>query len=124
MRHAFILLAMSCVLHTGCGSMPRSTGRGLTHAVFFSLSEPGDASELVADCSSLAVLPGVTWCTAGTPVDIGRPNVDANYEVGLVIAFRSVADYQEYLNHPAHTRLVDKWRPRWKSVFIRDFGGS
>jgi hypothetical protein len=114
-----LLFAMLAGCQTGPRSMPDPS---VHHVVCFSLKDPGEASALMADCVTLRGIPGVDSCHAGTPRDFGRNNVDANYDVGLYVALRSDAAYREYLRHPIHDRLVEKWRPRWNSINIRDFG--
>ena len=108
-----LLFAMLAGCQTGPRSMPDPS---VHHVVCFSLKDPGEASALVADCVTLRGIPGVDSCHAGTPRDFGRNNVDANYDVGLYVALRSDAAYREYLRHPIHDRLVEKWRPRVEGV--------
>ncbi len=106
----------------GCAAPSQRSPAAIHHAVFFVLNDSSDALELVSDCRVLGNIPGVVEWTAGIPVDTGRSNVDRAYDVGLHVVFRSAADYQVYVNHPIHAGLVNKWRPRWKSTLIRDFG--
>ena len=114
------LIAFTALLLAGCVSAPNSTS--IHHAVFFTLNDPKDAAELTADCGQLRRIPGADGVAVGKPVPTGRATVDSAYDVGLYVKFGSAAAYQAYLDHPIHTQLVSKWKPRWKSIQIRDFG--
>jgi len=116
-------LAVAALLG-GCTSRANQIPANIHHAVFISLHDPSEAASLTAESRELGNIPGVAAWAVGKPVDIGRANIDTSYDVGLYVAFRSVEDYRVYLSHPIHDRLVTKWRPRWKSILIRDFGGS
>lgn len=124
MKPTAMLLALNLFLLGGCAGRTNQVPGNVHHAVFISLHNPAEAAALIADSRDLGNIPGVTAWAVGKPVDIGRANIDASYDVGLYVAFRSVEDYRVYLSHPIHDHLVTKWRPRWKSVLIRDFGGS
>jgi len=108
----------------GCANHANQVPATVHHAVFISLHEPGEAATLISESRDLGNIPGVAAWAVGKPVDIGRANIDASYHVGLYVAFRTVEDYRVYLSHPIHEALVTKWRPRWKDILIRDFGGS
>lgn len=114
----WVIAAALCIQATGCISRPSPR---LHHAVFITLTDASQAPELIADCQRLSTIPGVQSCAAGAPFDIGRSAVDGQYDVGLYIGLASASNYQAYLDHPVHTALVTKWKPRWKSVLIRDF---
>jgi len=119
-------LALSLVLlAAACGTPPDGGQATLQHVVLFRLHDPADAAGLLADCRErLARIPGVARCVAGTPLDLGRAGVDGDYDVGLLVEFRSAGDYRAYLAHPEHEALVAAWKPRWEWLRIHDFGAS
>ncbi len=92
----------------------------INHVVFFDLKDPSNAEELVFDCGRLLEIPGVTSGYFGRHIETGRESVLVNYDVGFFVAFGSVADYENYLAHPKHIALVEKWEPRWESIRVYD----
>ena len=91
--------------------------------VFFKLKDPALAPKLIRACDEqLSRIPGAVSYFAGTHVDIGRSNIDSDYDVGFFIGFDSVEAYEEYLAHPVHVALVNEWRPRWEWIRIYDVG--
>lgn len=118
MRHFLILTAL--VVLAGC-SPNRPIEPAVNHIVFFKLKSAADAPALIADCDArLRPIPGAVAYYAGTHLDIGRPNIDSDYDVGFYIAFDTVDAYRAYLDHPDHVHLVNKWRDRWEWIRIYD----
>ena len=120
------LIALGALVLTGCGSvrdLHDAPGRApLQHVVLFDLRDPADTTELTGDMVALLGIPGVVTIVTGPPVDIGRASVTRDYDLGLVVGLQSVAAYRTFLEHPVHAALVEKWKPRWNSVRIIDFG--
>ncbi|MEC9373403.1 MAG: Dabb family protein [Planctomycetota bacterium] len=107
---------------TACAAtrMPPSPAH-INHVVYFKLKNPADAAEMIADCNNrLATIPSIRSCFVGTHYDIGRDNIDSDYDVALYVGFDTEAGYIEYLDHPIHLDLVGKWRPRWEWIRIHD----
>lgn len=99
--------------------------RAITHVVLISLMDPSQADALIADCNeALPRIPEVVFFGCGRPIDIGRPNVDGDYTVGVLIGFDSANGYATYLDHPLHKQLVEKWQPRWSRARIFDVGST
>lgn len=97
----------------------------ITHVVLISLQDPSQADALMRDCrAALPRIPSVELFGCGPHVDIGRANIDGDYDVGIVVGFASVHDYGDYLTHPLHEELVAKWRPRWRTARIFDVGND
>ncbi len=97
----------------------------LTHIVLITLVDPAQADALIADCNeSLPRIPEVIFYGCGRPAEIGRPNVDGQYTVGVLIGFPSEAAYARYLDHPIHQKLVETWKPRWAQARIMDIGDA
>jgi len=117
-----VSFAAGCA-HRADTARPPAPGTAIRHVVLIELADPTDFDALVADCDRrLAALPEVRSYWRGKPVDIGRPQVDGNYTLGLTVDFDSLEDYGAYLVHPEHEALVAAWRPRWKAARIFDFG--
>lgn len=94
----------------------------ITHIVLVQLKDPTRTAELVAECDrSLPAIGGVRGYSCGTPLETGRSNVTADYDVGIYVGFATDADYRAYLDDPRHQAVVDRWREAWKSVRIFDF---
>lgn len=113
----------------GCTSAPRSafdTTEGtpsstIRHVVLIDLKDAGDATRLIeAMDADLAPIPGILSYWRGTPHQSGRPEVQANYDVALILDFRDAAAYSTYSNHPKHVGLVTEWKPRLNSLTIYD----
>lgn len=93
----------------------------INHLAFFKLKNPADADELITDCDSqLAIIPGVESYYCGRHLDVGRGNVDGDYDVGFYVGFENEDDYRSYVNHPNHIALVEKWKPRWEWIRVHD----
>jgi len=94
----------------------------ISHVVFVELVDPADTPAVIADCDAmLSTIPGVVSYAAGPPLDTGRDTVLADYHVGLYIGFDTEADYTHYVNHPDHTGLVAKWKPRITALRVYDY---
>lgn len=119
----------ACTLFAGCASAPRSafdTTEGtpsptIRHVVLIDLKDAGDATRLIeAMDADLAPIPGIVSYWRGTPYQSGRPEVQANYDVALIVDFRDAAAYSTYSSHPKHVGLVTEWKPRLNSLTIYD----
>lgn len=124
----FSLLIVAALLSGGCACTtcdfshvrPPRPAR-INHLAFFKLKNPADAAELIADCDAhLATIPGVLSYYAGTHLDVGRTNVDGNYDVGFFVGFETEETYREYVHHPSHVMVVEKWKPRWEWIRVHD----
>jgi hypothetical protein len=107
----------------GCsGECPPARIARVQHFVAIGLRDPGEASALLADIeATLSKIPVVVSFSAGTPLDLGRPEVAKDYSVGLVIGFESEAGYRAYLEHPEHRGILERWGPKVASLSARDF---
>jgi hypothetical protein len=124
MKRYAIVAAAAALLATlpiGCSTgAPRPAI--ISHVVFVVLQDPADFDELIADSdATLAHIPGVVSYAAGPPLDSGRENVTADYDLGITIGFKSEEAYSGYVTHPAHTALVARWQPRLTALRIYDF---
>ncbi len=122
MRPTTLLLAILGTL-MGCqaSNSDRPNTSLLNHVVLIKLQQPEGINELLADCNRL--LPRINqvdsyWC--GKHFDIGRAEVDSDYDVALCVGFQTQAGYEQYLIDPSHMELVNKWKPRFESIRIYD----
>lgn len=128
---AALLTALSlCLVCTGCATpeqrveqrRTRIAAAPITHIVLIELKDPTRTAELIEDCNrSLPGIESVKAYTCGAPLVTGRANVVADYSVGIYVAFEDDDGYREYVDHPAHVALAEKWRAAWKNVRIYDF---
>lgn len=128
--HTCILfcLAALMVCAAGCSTgnhTPHDPGT-INHIVLITLNDPSDAAELQADCDEmLSTIPSVTVYACGAHVDAGRnAAVDDSYTLGLLVSFDDMPGYTDYLEHPGHLALLDKWKSRFASLKIYDIGNE
>ncbi|MFB3431954.1 MAG: Dabb family protein [Phycisphaerales bacterium] len=121
-----VAAVLACAITlTGCASNSAGTlpprPALINHPVFFTLKDPSQADELIADCNQrLARIPGIVSYYCGRHFETGRDTVDGNYTVGLFVGFDSAEDYEAYVVHPEHVALVQKWRPRADALRVHD----
>ena len=121
---ALFLVLPPVLLLAGCQgpSAPATAGMRLQHVVLVDLADDADIGPMRADSDRvLPSIPVVRRYVCGTPVEMGRPNVAKDYDLGIIVQFDSVDDYKAYLEHPVHVQLVSTWRPKWRRSYIVDF---
>lgn len=93
----------------------------ILHLVLIRLHSPGQAQELVDDTQEALGLSGSTRAvTPGVPFEMGRAEVDSDYDAAFVMEFKDAETYRRYLESPEHKRLVAKWKPRSASMRVFD----
>lgn len=93
----------------------------INHVVLMKLKDPAEAGALIRECRErLATIPCVESAFTGRHGDFGRSNIDGEYDVGFFVAFDTREDYMEYVDHPEHTSLVKRWKPRFEWIRIHD----
>ena len=93
----------------------------VSHVVLFSLIEGTDEGAFIDDCRDLlSPIPGVTALSCGRHLDTGRNDVQGDYDVGVSVGLASAAAYRDYLTHPKHLELLDRWGPAIDSYRIYD----
>lgn len=130
MRHPGIklVLFLAASVLTGCGynhvcvfDEPSNRPARISHIVLVKLKNPADAPALIADSDAkLARIPGVTAYACGRHLDMGRPTVIHDYDVGLYVGFDSTEDYAVYVDHPDHKALVAEWKPKSEWLHVYD----
>lgn len=100
---------------------PLTPAGHITHVVLFDLVEGTDADSFIQDCRDLlAPIPGVTSLSCGRHFDTGRDIVLGDYDVGVSVGLASASAYQDYLTHPNHLALLERWGPTIASYRIYD----
>lgn len=122
MIHRLACGAAAALALGGCAATcPARRPAAVSHVVFIKLKTPADADALIADCDRLIpAIPGVSAYTCGRHLDVGRANVERDYDAGLYVGFADAGAYRAYLDHANHTALVNAWRPRWEWIRIYD----
>lgn len=96
----------------------------IVHNVYFTLHEstPANRQKLVESCRKhLMGHPGVVYCSAGVlSQPLARPVNDREFDVGLHVVFRSMADHDAYQTHPRHLQFIEENKPTWKKVRVFD----
>lgn len=96
----------------------------IVHNVYFALNEPTAANrnKLIEGCRKyLTGHPGTIYFGIGTPCQsLRRPVNDLDYDVGLHIIFRSLADHDAYQPHPRHQQFIEEHKSMWKKVRVFD----
>jgi len=108
---------------TGCAvhRQPILEKPEILHVVLIKLNSPGQAQELVDDTQEALGLSGSTRAiTPGVPFEMGRAEVDSDYDAAFVMEFKDAETYRRYLASPEHKRLVAKWKPRTASMRVFD----
>lgn len=78
-------------------------------------------AELRADCDRLlASIEVLSSYASGSAWDTGRPEVDADYDLCLVIGLPDLAAYDAYLRHPRHEALVQRWIGELAALRVHD----
>ncbi len=107
-------------------SQPRASATSaitIQHLVLIKLKDTNDRTALEKDCNAkLPSIPGVVEFSLARPIDIGRKNVDGDYDVAVSVEFASTDAYKAYLVHPDHLALVGAWKEKSKSMRIFDYG--
>jgi hypothetical protein len=133
-RYALSLLAvfvLSGFLLQGCGGKgpaPRRDAKApltkditIRHLVYFTLENQKEMEELLLDnLEAMAVIPSVAdyWC--GPAYNTDRPTVVNDFDLVLFVGFKNEKAYRDYLEHPVHLELADKWKPRLTGMATHD----
>lgn len=123
MRPVFASLILATCTIGGCASSGASGPAyppTISHVVLAKLNNPGDAVTLFNESrEKLSGIPGVRFYAQGPHFETGRPTVEKDYDVALLMGFDTPEDYQRYVDHPRHVEFVKTWRPRlqWLRVY-------
>ncbi len=96
----------------------------IVHNVYFTLHEnsPAARQKLVGACRKyLTDHPGVVYFSAGVLCEtLARPVNDREFDVGLHVVFRTMADHDAYQQHPRHLQFIEENKATWKKVRVFD----
>ena len=121
---AVVLAIVTGLSQAGCATSGPRRPAAINHIVLFKLNDPAQADTLIDDCSSrLANIPGIVSFFAGRHVEIGRPGIEHDYDVGFYAGFDSVEDYAAYVSHPDHLAFARQWKPRLAWIRKNDISG-
>lgn len=113
--------ATSSTQNASAAAGPISPPGHISHVVLFTLVEGTDEGAFIDDCRDLlGPIPGVTTLSCGRHLDTGREDVQGDYDVGVSVGLASAAAYRDYLTHPKHLELLDRWGPTIDSYRIYD----
>ncbi|MBN1444434.1 MAG: Dabb family protein [Planctomycetes bacterium] len=92
--------------------------------VYFQLKERNDQtrSQLVAGCEKhLAGHPGTIQFAVGTLAEeLDRPVNDRDFDVALIIIFKSRAAHDMYMTAPRHLQFIEEFQGLWEKVRVFD----
>ena len=127
-RLIMVWLACAFIAVGGCTSMhapSRIEQVKLWHIVIVRLNQPGDPEarrKLVEATRSFRQIKGVQVAYVGTVLPGSRPHIDSNFDVGIVMGFKTQDDMAAYANDPIHQKAVnDVLKPLAKDYTIYDF---
>ncbi len=96
----------------------------IVHNVFFTLTDNSAQAcqKLVDSCKKhLTGHAGEVYFSAGIRSgSLTRPVNDQEFDVGLHVVFRSMADHDAYQQHPRHHQFIEECKPNWKKVRVFD----
>jgi hypothetical protein len=96
----------------------------LSHAVFFALKDksPQAAERLAAECRKyLQGHPGEVYFSTGVRVpDLQREVNDRDFQVSLLVVFKTRADHDRYQTAPRHLEFIKVNQASWEKVRVFD----
>ena len=96
----------------------------IVHNVYFTLLDNSSEArqKLIDSCKRhLTGHPGEISFSAGVLCDsLSRPVNDREFDVGLHVVFRTLADHDAYQQHPQHIQFIEENMPKWKKVRVFD----
>jgi hypothetical protein len=133
-----LLLVPCLVVHAGCSSSShsRDPARGgnpldavqLWHVVIIRLNNPGDAEaqrKILDAAHRFRSIPGVETVLVGRVIPGTRPRQDNNFDVGMVIGFRSKEDLDAYVKNPIHVEAANNvLKPLARDWTVYDFANE
>ena len=91
----------------------------IAHNVYFTLHDnrPAAVQAMIEDCHRyLALMPGIVFYAAGTPLDADPSASGRGYDVALHVVFQDQAALDVYMTAPQHVELIEKHQSNWKDV--------
>lgn len=129
----FLFAALAALLFTYDHPTSRSVSmaqvatagkQNVVHNVYFTLNEntPANRLKLLAACKKyLTDHQGVVYYSTGVLAEsLTRPVNDREWDVGLHIVFKTMADHDVYQTHPRHLQFIEENKATWKKVRVFD----
>lgn len=127
MRHSTAALVLaSLAMLAGCSQKMQQamSPPDILHVVLVKLNDQSEARALQGD--TFRMVGGATSgrsMVLGTALDPDRNGVDSDYDTAFTFRFRTREDYDAYLCSEEHQWLLNKWKPRIKSIRVFDIRG-
>ena len=97
----------------------------LVHTVFFWMKKnapKGAAKQTVQDALKYLNTPTVAHLWAGVPAKTeARDVINATYDAGITVCFKSVKDHDAYQKAPSHLTFIKRNKKNWLRVEVFDF---
>ncbi len=117
-------IALSFVLASCATIAPPAPAGTIDHVVLMWLKRPGNAADrqaILAACSDLRVIPGITLLDAGTALASDRSVVDDSFDIGLTVRFVSAKALDGYESDALHMRKVNEvLKPLTRKILVYD----
>lgn len=118
------MLAASFTSISAAPQATKAAGPMIVHDVFFKLkdSTPESRQKLVDACKKyLTEHEGTAYFAAGVvSAELKREVNDRDWDVGLHIVFKTIADHDRYQDHPRHTQFIEENKATWDKVRVFD----
>lgn len=95
----------------------------IKHSVYFYLinKDPALHDSFKIEVTKLTKIPSVVKGYVGVPAPTPkRPQVEDQYDFGLVVYFQDMAGHDLYQEHPIHKEFLTKAKSFWNKVQIFD----
>lgn len=117
-------ISLSFALASCATIAPPAPAGTIDHVVLMWLKRPGNAADrqaILAACSDLRVIPGITILDAGTALASDRPVVDDSFDIGLTVRFVSAKSLHAYETDALHMRKVNEvLKPLTRKIVVYD----
>ena len=108
-----VVAAALCLSGASCSKIiyaPQYQTGSVTHVVVCTLKDRGNyeaaKQRIHAACLELRSLPDIWDIEVGPALPSSSPGAVNDFDLAVVITFRSAAALQTYLTHPTHQRIV------------------
>lgn len=117
-----IVVAISLVF--GLALTAHAAEPQLAHVVYFKLNESSQPNreKLVAGCRQyLSGHEGTVYFAVGTLAEeLSREVNDKDFDVSLIVVFRTKAAHDVYQEHPRHLKFIEEYQDLWSGVRVFD----
>jgi hypothetical protein len=93
----------------------------IIHHVRFNLKKDADLRAFRRGLKTLLTVPSVAAGWFGEPAKTAvRPVTETDWDLVLVLHFRTIKDHDAYQAHPIHERFIAECSPSWSRVRVVD----